>query len=95
VRPAAGAQGTVVRVDHARFLPDGRANIVGVGVRTICLQSAWVEDGTGGLWYGRASTEDGDGVEALAQAGSRGGAAGVAMRESAAPSSGQCACLVM
>lgn len=38
-------------VDHARFLPDGRANIVGFGIESIELSKTWVEDGTGGLYY--------------------------------------------
>lgn len=47
--PRAGVQGIVVRIDIARFLPDGRANVVGVGVEAVRLGEVWVEEGTGGL----------------------------------------------
>ena len=55
-RPRMGTRGVVVRVDSARFMPDGRANIVGVGVESIELGETWVEDGTGGLFYTKVST---------------------------------------
>lgn len=41
----------LVAVDSARFLPDGRATIVGRGVERVALDRCWVEEGTGGLWY--------------------------------------------
>ena len=50
-RPHPGAPGVVVRVDHATFLPDGRANIVGRGVEAVTLSDTWVEGGTGGLFH--------------------------------------------
>ena len=48
--PRPGSRGVIVRVDQARFLPDGRANILGRGVRQVELDQTWVEDGTGGLF---------------------------------------------
>eukprot|EP01051_Picozoa_sp_SAG22_P004494 SAG22_NODE_243_length_14055_cov_3.073015_2_plen_173_part_00 len=54
-RPAAGARACVVRIDHAAFLPDGRANVVGVAVEAIELGEVWVEEGTGGLAHTRSS----------------------------------------
>lgn len=47
--PRAGVRGVVVRIDIARFLPDGRANIMGVGIEAVQLGECWVEEGTGGL----------------------------------------------
>ena len=49
VQPRPGAEGVVVRIEEARFLRDGRANVVGVGVAAITLGEVWVEDGTHGL----------------------------------------------
>ena len=46
-------RGVLVRVDHARFLPDGRANIVGQGVQAVTLGAVWVEEATGGLFHTR------------------------------------------
>ena len=88
-RPAEGARGTIVRVESARFLPDGRANIVGVGVRSIQLESTWVEDGTGGLWYTRSS--DGA-LDAAAETTSRSGGASSAAVATAAS---YCACSIL
>ena len=51
--PRPGGRGVLVRVDHARFLPDGRANIVGQGVQVVTLGAVWVEEGTGGLFHTR------------------------------------------
>ena len=50
-RPQPGAPGVIVRIDHAAFLPDGRANIRGQGVEEITLGEMWVEDGTGSLYH--------------------------------------------
>lgn len=47
--PRPGVEGVLVRVDHARFLPDGRATILGVGIEAVRLGEIWVEEGTGGL----------------------------------------------
>jgi hypothetical protein len=41
----------VVRIDSVHFLPDGRANIVGHGVRSVRIREAWVEPATAGLFY--------------------------------------------
>lgn len=53
--PRPGVEGIVVRVDGARFLPDGRANIYGEGVEAVQLGETWVEEGTGGLHCTRTS----------------------------------------
>lgn len=45
----------LVSVESARFLPDGRANVTGVGMERVTLCSFWVEEGTGGLWYASLS----------------------------------------
>ena len=50
--PKAGASAVVVRVVHAQILPDGCADIVGVGVERVHMARVWVEDGTQGLYYG-------------------------------------------
>ncbi|KAG8463043.1 hypothetical protein KFE25_001816 [Diacronema lutheri] len=47
--PHAGIAGVVVRIDVARFLPDGRCNISGVGIEAVRLGETWVEEGTHGL----------------------------------------------
>lgn len=49
--PRRGGTGCVVRVDTARFLPDGRANIRGEATQSIVLGNTWVEENTGGLCY--------------------------------------------
>mmetsp|Transcript_36293 Transcript_36293/g.40409 ORF Transcript_36293/g.40409 Transcript_36293/m.40409 type:complete len:442 (-) Transcript_36293:66-1391(-) len=43
--------GLLVHVETARFLTDGRANIVGRGVERITYPHCWIENGTQGLWY--------------------------------------------
>jgi hypothetical protein len=47
--PRPGVDAVVVHIEQARFLRDGRANVVGVGVAAIVLRDVWVEDNTGGL----------------------------------------------
>jgi hypothetical protein len=49
--PQAGGSAVVVRIDSVHFLPDGRANIVGHGVRSVQIREAWVEPATAGLYY--------------------------------------------
>lgn len=49
--PHAGGKGVVVRIQEAIFLPDGRADIVGIGVEEITLGDVWVEENTGGLYH--------------------------------------------
>eukprot|EP00404_Azadinium_spinosum_P035385 CAMPEP_0180647338 /NCGR_PEP_ID=MMETSP1037_2-20121125/50255_1 /TAXON_ID=632150 /ORGANISM="Azadinium spinosum, Strain 3D9" /LENGTH=179 /DNA_ID=CAMNT_0022671827 /DNA_START=137 /DNA_END=674 /DNA_ORIENTATION=- len=50
--PRRGGRGVVVRIRHAQFLPDGRANIKGDAIHSIVLGNTWVEEGTGGgLFY--------------------------------------------
>lgn len=53
-----------VSVESARFLPDGRASIVGRGVERVTLDRCWIEEGTAGLWYAAvrgAAARPGDG----------------------------------
>lgn len=95
-RPTAGTRGVVVRVDSARFMPDGRANISGVGVEGIELGETWVEDGTGGLFYTKVSTTvarsasvyqrqaGGGGDEPVGRGASGGGELGMPLPPSAA-----------
>ena len=83
--PATAQRGIIVRVDHARFLPDGRANIVGTGVRYITLERAWVEEGTGGLWYTKVT----DGVHAIVPRDA------VSLPRERPATGGQCACSIM
>ena len=45
-----------VRIDHAAFLPDGRADIRGRGMQRIVLGKTWIEDGTMGLAYTRINS---------------------------------------
>lgn len=49
--PQAGGSAVVVRIDSVHFLPDGRANIVGHGVRSVRIREAWIEPATAGLFY--------------------------------------------
>jgi len=57
--PRQGELGVVVRVDHAQFLNNGRANILGQGIKRVVLGDTWVEDNTGGLYYTRVDLTDG------------------------------------
>lgn len=57
-QPRPGLRGVIVRVDRAHFLPDGRANIVGQGVRRIHLRKTWVEEDSGGLYYTSVDPDD-------------------------------------
>ena len=41
----------MVRIQQAVFLPDGCADIVGIGVEEITLGDVWVEENTGGLYH--------------------------------------------
>lgn len=54
--PQAGIRATIIQVDQAAFLADGRALIQGRGVQSITLSDVWMEDGTGGLYYTRLDT---------------------------------------
>ncbi|CAK0828948.1 unnamed protein product, partial [Prorocentrum cordatum] len=49
--PQEGDEVLLVEVDSAHFLPDGRANIRGVGRERVQVRHAWVEEGTDGLYY--------------------------------------------
>eukprot|EP00040_Diaphanoeca_grandis_P036335 m.231342 g.231342 ORF g.231342 m.231342 type:complete len:334 (+) comp33599_c7_seq2:134-1135(+) len=51
--PRPGCPGVLVQVATARFLPDGRANIFGIGAQQVELGDTWVEEHTGGLYYSR------------------------------------------
>mmetsp|Transcript_7452 Transcript_7452/g.23048 ORF Transcript_7452/g.23048 Transcript_7452/m.23048 type:complete len:270 (-) Transcript_7452:613-1422(-) len=51
--PHPGGTAVVVRIDSVHFLPDGRANIVGHGVRSVRIREAWVEPATAGLYYAK------------------------------------------
>jgi len=48
--PRPGIRATIIQVDQAAFLADGRALIQGRGVQSITLSDVWVEEGTGGLF---------------------------------------------
>lgn len=54
--PRAGVRATLIQVDQAAFLADGRALIQGRGVQSIILSDVWVEEGSGGLYYTRLDT---------------------------------------
>jgi len=51
--PREGLDAVVVHVDRAVFLPDGRANILGVAIHRITMGETWVEEGTQGLYHTR------------------------------------------
>lgn len=50
-----GTVGLVVRITECEMLADGRSLIEAECVERVSIQSAWVEDGTSGLWYARIS----------------------------------------
>jgi len=51
--PRAGGTAVLVRIDSVHFLADGRANIVGQGVRSVRISKTWIEPGTDGLYHAR------------------------------------------
>jgi hypothetical protein len=55
--PRSGVPATIVRVDAASFLPDGRANIRGEAIKSLVLGEVWEETGTGRLAYARLAQE--------------------------------------
>ena len=55
--PRENALASVVLVEKAQFLEDGRANIIGRHEAHVKLGSCWVEDGTQGLWYSKLTDE--------------------------------------
>lgn len=50
-RPSPGDAAVLVQVDVAKFLEDGRANVVGTAVGRVSIRRCWEEAGTEGLWY--------------------------------------------
>ena len=53
--PPHALRALLISVEDARFLPDGRANVIGRGVERVTFDHSWIEQGTGGLWYAGAA----------------------------------------
>jgi hypothetical protein len=51
--PRPGLRATLVRVQQAAFLPDGRALVRGFAMKSVVLGECWVEDDSGGLHYSK------------------------------------------
>jgi len=53
--PPQALRALLISVEDARFLPDGRANVIGRVVERVTVDHSWIEQGTGGLWYAGAA----------------------------------------